>query len=91
MWEDGLQLLTSLKQLRLRSWRSLRGMPGSVDGFIRKWLIKSPPSLCDVKICTKAHTSGTDERLIAWSRCPEVGSWQKTYEQEGRVDDSDFL
>jgi hypothetical protein len=89
-WEDGLRLLISLEQLRLRSWRSLRETPSSEDGFIRTWLINSPQSLSSVKIWTKAYTGGAGERLTTWS-AEVVGRWRKDYEQEGEVDESDFL
>jgi len=91
LWEDGLQLLTSLKFLRLQSWRSLRETPSREDSFIRAWLTNSPPKLQNVKIWTnrKARATGTGERMVTW--CPQAGGWQKAYEQEGWVDESDFV
>ena len=69
-------------------------MPSIEDNFIREWLLGSPPVLGEVVLWTNALTSatgGTAERLAVWR--PEVQGigWQKAYELNGKVHESDFI
>lgn len=94
IWKDGLRSLGCLERLLLRTQRSLREAASSEDVFVHGWLLSSPPVLSEVIIWTKmlsSAASGTGERLVKWRPKVRGIGWWKAYEQNGNVDEGDFI
>jgi hypothetical protein len=75
-WEAGLQSLSSLERLLLRTWHPLGDTVDAEDAFILEWL-EFRSQLHNVIVWSSAR--GGMGRLCVWND-QEIG-WQKTHKQ----------